>query len=582
MVDTLRGISIRTTPQSRPAGAATAKNNAGGFVFEIDPLARLRRWLTLGSEGGTYYTSSKDITLENAQIVMDMAMKDPITLVDTVVEISLAGRAPRQNPCIFALAVAVSLGGDEGRAYALTKVNQVCRTATHLYQFVGYIDPGAENDIRKFRGWGRAFKRAVANWYNQKPVDKLAYQILKYRQREGWMHRDLLALSHANPDIGQPDDSVRDHLYRYAVDTGGKREEAQVEHLNRTHREHYRTWLDHDETVLPALVNDFLEAQSTTASEKSAARRWTEIIQHGNGMSWEMLPDKALGIPAVWEALFDQGIPITALLRQLPRLTNLGLTQDSSYSKAIVKQLTDPAVLKRGRVHPINVLVAQRTYASGRSARGDSTWTPDRKVSNALDQAFYAAYGAVEAARKRILLACDVSGSMGSPASGLPITCREAVGALSLVTLNVEQDADIIGFSDGRQGSFGGWGRPGVATRLDIDPRRRLDDVCQYMAQLSFGATDCALPMLWAMHNKLDFDAIWTLTDNETWFGQIHPWQALEQYRQFVGHDVKYGVIAMTATNFSIADPKDPSSLDISGFDSNVPQLMSDFAAGRI
>ena len=110
----------------------------------------------------------------------------------------------------------------------------------------------------------------------------------------------------------------------------------------------------------------------------------------------------------------------------------------------------------------------------------------------------------------------------------------------------------------------------------------RLDDVTKYVAELPFGATDCSLPMLWAAANKRDFDGIVVLTDNETWAGQMHPYQALTQYRQGVGHDVKEVVVGMTATNFSIADPKDPSALDVAGFDSAVPNLISDFIAERL
>jgi 60 kDa SS-A/Ro ribonucleoprotein len=157
--------------------------------------------------------------------------------------------------------------------------------------------------------------------------------------------------------------------------------------------------------------------------------------------------------------------------------------------------------------------------------------------------------------------------------------------ALSLVSLNVEKNADIIGFSDGtRTNHYGmGWGtQSSVAARLDITPRRRLDDVCTYMAGLGFGRTDCSLPMVYAMKNKLDFSAIQIYTDNETWFGSIHPWQALDQYRNMIGHDVSLAVVAMTATGTSIANPEDPRQMDVAGFDTSVPQVLSDFAAGRV
>jgi 60 kDa SS-A/Ro ribonucleoprotein len=591
MPDVLKGFSTRQTPQSQPAGGANAKNAAGGFVFAISDLERLRRFLILGTDGGTYYTKAPELTRQNAEVVVRMAENDPTTLVDTIVEISVAGRAPRQNPAIFALAIAASLSNDAGRAYALSKVNAVCRTGTHLYLFAGYV--------RQFRGWGRGLKRAVGSWYTSKPVDKLAYQLLKYRQREGWMHRDLLRLSHVSPyPVRNPehplvkdmlgDGPAREALHGYLMHKAmvdfTPSEHALAKYGEKARSPHAGTQIRWD--LMPQLVDAYEKVQ--TAGPASALRL---IAEHD--LSWEMLPDQLLTRPETWAALIDKGMPQTALMRQLPRLTRLGLTTGVTGIK-IARQLQDAEQLKRGRVHPISVLVANRTYASGRSARGESTWTPTAKIVDALDAAFYAAYGAVEPTGKRILLACDVSGSMGSAASGLPISCREAVAALALVTLNVEKDADIIGFSDGRAhgGGYGftpsgwspgsGWGTANsMATRLDISPRRRLDDVCSYMAGLNFGRTDCALPMLWADHENENYDALWTLTDNETWFGQVHPHQALKAYRQRYG-DTRYGVVAMTATGMSIADPNDAGSIDVAGFDTNVPQVISNFSAGLI
>jgi 60 kDa SS-A/Ro ribonucleoprotein len=38
----------------------------------------------------------------------------------------------------------------------------------------------------------------------------------------------------------------------------------------------------------------------------------------------------------------------------------------------------------------------------------------------------------------------------------------------------------------------------------------------------------------------------------------------------------------MVSNGFSIADPNDPGMLDVVGFDSATPALMSDFSLGRI
>jgi 60 kDa SS-A/Ro ribonucleoprotein len=83
--------------------------------------------------------------------------------------------------------------------------------------------------------------------------------------------------------------------------------------------------------------------------------------------------------------------------------------------------------------------------------------------------------------------------------------------------------------------------------------------------------------MVWALHNKMDVDAIVILTDNETWFGQVHPMVALQKYRQVRELATKLVVVGMTATEFTIADPNDGGSLDVVGFDTAAPQLISDF-----
>jgi hypothetical protein len=99
---------------------------------------------------------------------------------------------------------------------------------------------------------------------------------------------------------------------------------------------------------------------------------------------------------------------------------------------------------------------------------------------------------------------------------------------------------------------------------------------------LPFGATNCALPVVWALKNRVEVDTFQVWTDSETWFGGIHPHQALDAYRQAMGIPARLQVIATTPTEFSIAGPDDPGQLDVSGFDSDVPNLLADHSAGRL
>jgi 60 kDa SS-A/Ro ribonucleoprotein len=97
---------------------------------------------------------------------------------------------------------------------------------------------------------------------------------------------------------------------------------------------------------------------------------------------------------------------------------------------------------------------------------------------------------------------------------------------------------------------------------------------------LPFGGTDCALPMLWALERGIPADAFVVYTDSETWAGTIHPAQALKAYRDQMGIAAKLIVVGMVSNGFTIADPNDAGMLDVVGFDTATPAVMSDFAVG--
>jgi 60 kDa SS-A/Ro ribonucleoprotein len=134
-VDPLRLISTRRTAQSEPADPRQVTNAAGGYTFTVDEQARLHRFLTLGTGGGTYYTHAQELTRDNAEVVFRAAATDPVGLVRRIVDVSTAGRAPRQNPALFALAIAASADDVDGRRAALAALPKVARTGTHLFLF---------------------------------------------------------------------------------------------------------------------------------------------------------------------------------------------------------------------------------------------------------------------------------------------------------------------------------------------------------------------------------------------------------------------------------------------------------------
>lgn len=524
------------TPQTE-ALPGQVPNSAGGNAWAVDNWTRLSRFLILGAETATYYASQTQHRVENLKVVKACVAEDGLRTVKTIVDVSVAGRAPKQDPALAALAVAASLGDLQTRKAAFDAVKLVCRTATHLFTFLSYA--------KELRGWGRGLRATVAKWYER---DDLAYQLIKYRAREGWSHDDALRKSHPYMPVKMDGDVPNAELVR---------------------------WVTKDVVPNNDLVHAYLLLQSAKSAKEAA-----EILRDNPNLPREAVPTEHLTAPEVWEALLVK-MPMTAMIRNLANMTRAGLLGVGSGSeKRVLEELANSERIQKARIHPIGVLSALLTYAAGHGMRGGNTWTPNTRIVDALDAAFYLSFGNVEPTGKRRMIALDVSGSMGGGlVAGVPgLTPRVASAAMSLITAATGDPYHAVAFTGG--GWYGDRGKRNSddLTPLTISARQRLDDVVKNISGLPFGGTDCALPMTHALDKKLEVDLFEVYTDSETWAGSIHPSEALVKYRNKTGIDAKLVVVGMVSNGFTIADPNDAGMLDVVGFDTAAPQVIHDFA----
>jgi 60 kDa SS-A/Ro ribonucleoprotein len=534
------------TPQTEPLRDSTQiPNSAGGFTWTVDQWVRLDRFLVLGTEGGTYYIAERALTQEHARSVVECIAADGPRVVSRVVEISTSGRAPKNDPALFVLAMAAGLGDDITRALALTALPAVARTGTHLFHWLQFV--------KAFRGWGRGVRNAVGRWYTRQAPADLAYQLLKYQTRDGWAHRDALRLAHPKaPTV------THELLFRYVV----------------------KGW----EGVLElkgAADLEFMERIEAVQALRDMAPNDAARVIRIYRLTREMIPTQLLNHAVVWEALLDR-MPMNALLRNLGVMSKVGLlVPGSDAARMVVARLNEGTAIRRARVHPMALLAALKTYAQGHGVRGSGVWSPVGQVVDALDGAFYLAFENTMPTGKRVMLALDVSGSMVAPVHGLPsLSCREASAAMALVTAAAEPNHRFVAFTNGSYRSLhSAQGYNSGLTPLAISPRQRLDDVVKLTSALPFGGTDCALPMVEALKHRWAVDVFVIYTDSETWAGDIHPAQALREYRERMGIPAKLVVVGMASNGFSIADPNDSGMLDVVGFDSATPNVISGFAA---
>lgn len=527
--------------------------------YSVPHWTQFQRWLLMGSQGGAYYASEKQLTVENVSSLKICVAENGVRTVKMIVELSESGRAPKNDQAIFALAYALKNGDVATKLAAKAAVPKVCRIGTHLFQFA--------ECVKTLGGWGSSTKKAFAGWYNDQSDKDLAYQLVKYQNRGGWSHRDLLLKAHVKPKT-----ETRSALYAWASDKQHKA--AVIEDVAKKstkwvldEREH-TNWLS---TAPSDEAQQILWAFERAKVAKSADEIVTLINKYG--LPRECIPTQFLNDVSVWAALLDNrghGMGYTAMIRNLGKMTSIGLASPmSDASKQIAFRLADSAAVQKARIHPMNVLIALRTYGHGHGEKGSLSWNPDPKILKALDTAFYGSFKNIEPSGKRHLIALDVSGSMGSPCGGLPITCREASAVMAMATVRTEENYHVMGFSN-------------QFISLPLNPSMSLEQVVQKISGLPFNSTDCSLPFVWAQKNKVSVDLFAVFTDSETNYNTVAPSQALADYRKDMGIEARSVVCAMVANNFSIADKNDPLMLDLAGLDSATPGFVADFAAGRI
>ncbi|GLC34036.1 hypothetical protein PLESTM_000146400 [Pleodorina starrii] len=309
------------------------------------------------------------------------------------------------------------------------------------------------------------------------------------------------------------------------------------------------------------------------AAAKAAAIETAVSLVRRHCFGHEHVGDTTLlRVPELWATFLKVGMPLTALIRNLGRMTMMGLTDRPDLLARVTTRLTDARALAAARIHPMTLLDALCTYRTGGGARGVARWTASRALVEALDAAFYLAFKNVRPTGRRYLAGLDVSGSMGwTRCAGMTsVDCRQAAAAMLMSVVKVEPWLKTVAFSNKLE-------------PFELKPEETLDQVVERTAAIPMGGTDCALPILHALENRIPVDVFLILTDNETWFGSVHPAEALRRYRAALQlPDAKLVVMGFTATQFSIADPGDPGMLDVAGLDSAVPQLVADFARGQL
>lgn len=515
----------------------------GGVGYVAHPLIQLERFLILGTTSGTLYQSQEDITKQNLDNIRACIKDYPKESVDMIVRIGRSNRAIKHDPCLVAYAMACSEFSnltDEltVATYALTFFTDVVRIPTHLFNFLTYV--------KNYRGTGPSLRKAINRFYDRNGM-ALARMVTKYQGRNGWTHDDVFRVTHPIPQ-------TRDQQTIF----------------------HYVT---HDSILADGgSVSEYLEAAERCLHSEDVNEVVSLIDQYN--LPLEVVPTRFKNAPEVFAATIGH-IGGTAVIRGLRSMANSGwLVEDSEAEKSVIERLLDSQNMAQNRVHPAQFFMAKKAnivedeeddedfyYSSYRQRYVEPKSILPSAVDAALDQAFLDAFHHVEPSNKRILVGIDVSGSMTHLVSGVKnVSCREAAALMALVISRTEPNSQVMAFSSG-------------FIPFPIGPEDTVTTIMSRMDRMPFDNTDVSRPIKWAMEKDLEFDAFVVITDNETGFE--NPSKVLQTYRDKTENQgVKLVTMCMIANDRTVADPNDVDMLDVVGFDTASPKILSTFIGG--
>jgi 60 kDa SS-A/Ro ribonucleoprotein len=511
----------------------TVYNSCGKEVYEVSPFDKLKRFLFLGTEKGTFYIDEKELSINNLEC-LEVLLADERNhneILDIIEE--YCEKAFKRDYLIYVLARLCSAKEYvDLRVAAYSLLNKVCTIPTHLFLFLEYYQT-LYRKLNHSSGWNPLHKRYIEYWYLDKSEMELVYQVTKYKNRNGWTHRDVLRLSHIKPLNEDMNDIFWYIVHGTLIEPLTYPEGKGLEYIR---------------------AYDAVQRSTDKEFVISMIRQWGFVREH--------IPTQFQKDVDVMNELVNH-MPMVALVRTINRITAVGVFD--KYPETIDKVL-DKLDFRKTHVHPLQFLISVKMYNQGHGDLGKLSWVPNNHISRALSSAFYQSFKSVKPTNKRFLLALDVSGSMtwNSVCNVSCLRASEVACAMAMVIKAREPLCEIMGFAD-------------TFKNLNIDPEVSLETNLSNVYKGSFGSTDLSLPMTWATENRKKYDVIIVITDNETNVNEVNPCDALREYRRISGLPVKLIVIALASNRFTIADPNDRNMLDIAGFDAGTPEVIREF-----
>jgi 60 kDa SS-A/Ro ribonucleoprotein len=256
-----------------------------------------------------------------------------------------------------------------------------------------------------------------------------------------------------------------------------------------------------------------------------------------------------------------------ALRMNLNTLARNGAFDVAGVTSKVVARLSDPAAVAKARVLPYQLMVALGSAGDG----------VPLAVQAALEEALEIAVSNVPKVAGRVIVCPDVSGSMGSPATGYrkgatsKVRCIDVAALVAAAMLRTNRDARVLPFEQ-------------RVVPLALDARARLAVNAAKLAAVGGGGTCVSAPLAQLNAERAAVDLVVIVSDNESWVdagrrgatATMQEWVALKRRNpgaRLVCVDIQpYGTTQAMGR---------PDILNVGGFSDAVFDTIARFASGE-
>ncbi|MXP29111.1 RNA-binding protein [Porphyrobacter algicida] len=270
-----------------------------------------------------------------------------------------------------------------------------------------------------------------------------------------------------------------------------------------------------------------------------------------------------------WAVLAER-IGWQALRMNLNTLARKGVFQIDGVTEMVAARLADPDAIARVKPMPYQLMTALTQVGDG----------VPLAVQAALEKALDLSLAKVPVLEGNVVVCPDVSGSMGSPATGYRkgatsvVRCIDIAALVSVAMLRSNSQVRVLPFEVD-------------VVSLKLDPKARVAVNAAKLAGVGGGGTNVSAPLALLNREKAMVDTVVIVSDNESWFDAPRPWSygdasaTMKEWNKLKARNPGAKLICIDIQPYGSTQAKDRKDImNVGGFTDAVFDAMARFANG--